>query len=85
MEIISSMSVITNGALIIFSMKILKGYDFNIQLWAFILFQWVNWILQVSQSRKLKIFLPAYIHIFFYRLLLRSILYHIIKKQLPFN
>ncbi len=62
MEIISTMSVVTNGALIIFSMKILKRYDFNIQLWAFILFQWVNWILQVSQYQKLKIF-PGYTYI----------------------
>ena len=61
MEILSNLSVLTNGAIIIFTMKVLHHYDFTIQLWAFILFQWASWTLQVSSNLFLIHFLSLII------------------------
>jgi hypothetical protein len=51
LEIISRISIVTNAALIVFTMNNLqaKHYSLTFRFWVFILFQWVAFAAQVSE------------------------------------
>lgn len=44
MQVISRISIITNAALIVFTMQNLEKYSLIFRYWVFILFQWVGFI-----------------------------------------
>jgi hypothetical protein len=55
LEIISRISIVTNAALIVFTMNNLqaKHYSLTFRFWVFILFQWVAFAAQVSEFLSL--------------------------------
>lgn len=53
-ELLNSISVITNGALIIFTMQLFDQYTISQKFWAYIIFQWIVFTLQFM----IKIVIP---------------------------
>jgi hypothetical protein len=46
LEIISRISIVTNAALIVFTMNNLDSYSLTFRFWIFVLFQWISFIVQ---------------------------------------
>ncbi len=47
-DLVIAAAVITNGALIVFTMPVLNGYDDYTRFWIFVGFQWVLYITQYT-------------------------------------
>jgi hypothetical protein len=48
MDIMTKIAVVSNAAIVIFTMKLFDAYSWKFQLWMFLIFQWGGWILQVN-------------------------------------